>query len=128
MDDVRLKHRQRTWLRGHLPHRLSWAAPKGKECGAHEWYRQDDKTWACYHCEATTAEEPFSPAESVELRLAALRGVLVRAGYAPLSTEDRATIIRLATETETAAHRLREKLEGSPEQVIAAETRTAVHA
>lgn len=128
MSDVRPKYRQRTWLRGHLPHQFSWIAPKGDDCGRHEWYRQGGETWACYHCEATAEEEPFSPAESVELRLAALRGVLVRAGNEPLSADDRATIVWLATETETAAHLLREKLEGSPEQVIAAEAGGATQA
>lgn len=127
MSDMRPKYRQRTWLRGHMPNRLSRIAPKGDDCGPHEWYRRDGETWACYHCEATTKQEPFSPAESVELRLMALRGALARADSPP-STDDRATIARLAAETEVAAQRLREKVEGSPEQVIAAEAGTAARA
>ena len=127
MSNMRSRHRQRTRVRGHLPGWLSWIALKGEGCGVHEWYRRDGETWACYHCEATRKQEPFSPAESVELRLIALRGALARADSPP-SADDRATITRLAAETELAAQRLREKVEGSPEQVIAEEADTAARA
>lgn len=47
------RYRARTWLRGHLPYRLLWLAPKGLgDCGGHEWYRSDEATDRCYHCEA----------------------------------------------------------------------------
>lgn len=46
------RYRVRTWLRGLLPYALSDRIPKGaKDCGNHEWYRQDEDTDACYHCD-----------------------------------------------------------------------------
>lgn len=46
------KYRLRTWLRIHLPYFLSDRIPKGpKDCGKHVWYRSDDETLCCYHCE-----------------------------------------------------------------------------
>jgi hypothetical protein len=46
------KYRLRTWLRMRLPYFLSDRIPKGrKDCGHHEWYRSDDETLRCYHCE-----------------------------------------------------------------------------
>lgn len=46
------RYRFRTKLRGHLPYRLLWVAPKGKkDCGSHEWYRASGPVWHCYHCE-----------------------------------------------------------------------------
>jgi hypothetical protein len=46
------KYRVRTWVRGWLPWRLTWLAPKGPDdCGNHEWYRRDDENADCYHCE-----------------------------------------------------------------------------
>jgi hypothetical protein len=39
-------------LRRHLPWSLLWISPKGRrDCGWHEWYKRDDETWLCYHCE-----------------------------------------------------------------------------
>lgn len=49
------RYRWRTELRGRLPNAFLWLAPKGRDCGEHEWYRQDDATDACYHCEAVRA-------------------------------------------------------------------------
>lgn len=53
--DAGLRHgryRLRTFLRGNLPYVLSDHIPKGpRDCGNHEWYRQDALTEACYHCE-----------------------------------------------------------------------------
>jgi hypothetical protein len=46
------RYRTRTWIRGHLPYGLTWIAPKGPEdCGDHDWYRADEDTALCYHCE-----------------------------------------------------------------------------
>lgn len=46
------RYRLRTTLRGILPYVLSDRIPKGsRDCGNHDWYRQDDNTDACYHCE-----------------------------------------------------------------------------
>jgi hypothetical protein len=45
------KYRFRTRLRRILPWRLIWLAPKGaQDCGSHEWYREGDDRWLCYHC------------------------------------------------------------------------------
>jgi hypothetical protein len=48
--------RWRTWLRVHTPTALydrGLVIPKVRDCGHHEWYRQDEGTEACYHCRAT---------------------------------------------------------------------------
>jgi hypothetical protein len=46
------RYRLRTLLRGLSPYFLADRIPKGsRDCGNHEWYRQDDNTDACYHCE-----------------------------------------------------------------------------
>ena len=48
----RPRYRWRTWLRGHLPWALVDLFPKGaKDCGDHEWFRLNDETDLCYHCE-----------------------------------------------------------------------------
>ncbi len=45
------RYRLRTWLRRNLPSIVSARIPKGpKDCGNHEWYRQDADHDACYHC------------------------------------------------------------------------------
>lgn len=39
-------------MRRHLPWALVDLFPKGlKDCGDHEWFRFDDETDRCYHCE-----------------------------------------------------------------------------
>lgn len=49
----RPRYRWRTWLRGRLPWALVVLFPKGdKDCGDHEWFRFDEDTDRCYHCEA----------------------------------------------------------------------------
>lgn len=53
------KYRTRTWLRGRLPWALVSLVPKGGDCGAHEWYRQDATTDACYHCQMHRQHEPL---------------------------------------------------------------------
>ena len=79
------RYRLRTWLRGRLPVTLAELVPKGgRDCGAHEWYRADDETWRCYHCEVGVAtSSPWSSEEQLQhtlggidwtLRALALRG------------------------------------------------------
>jgi len=51
------RYRLRTWLRGRLPVALADVVRKGaRDCGAHEWYRADEQTWRCYHCEPPPRE------------------------------------------------------------------------
>jgi hypothetical protein len=51
------KYRLRTRVRGVLPDRLAFLAPKGStDCGSHDWYRADRKTARCYHCEVGELE------------------------------------------------------------------------
>lgn len=71
------KYRIRTWLRGNLPGRLSDLFPKGRgDCGSHEWYRSDENTWRCYHCEAGVSERyPWDPLEGADVSLAALKSL-----------------------------------------------------
>ena len=46
------RYRLRTRIRSHLPWALTWLAPKGlRDCGDHDWYREDEHTARCYHCE-----------------------------------------------------------------------------
>ena len=67
------RYRLRTLLRGVLPYVLSDRIPKGaRDCGNHEWYRQDAQTYACYHCEvghkaATPANEPKQQSAALAL-------------------------------------------------------------
>ncbi len=70
----RSRYRWRTWLRGRAPTSLTEVLPKGeRDCGAHEWYRSDETTWRCYHCEpGVTHVSPWSPADTIAIRLAAL--------------------------------------------------------
>lgn len=69
------KYRWRTWLRGHVPYVMTDLFPKGlTDCGDHRWHLSERGTWRCYHCEAgVTHVSPWTPAEAIELRLAALR-------------------------------------------------------
>jgi hypothetical protein len=79
------RYRLRTWLRGRLPVALAGRVPKGaRDCGDHEWYRVDEQTWRCYHCEpAVSLSSPWSSEEHLQhtlggidstLRVLALRG------------------------------------------------------
>jgi hypothetical protein len=81
------RYRWRTWLRGRLPAKLADLLPKGAhDCGAHEWYRADERTWRCYHCEpAVTSSSPWTREEHLQrtlggidsmLRMLTLRGEL----------------------------------------------------
>lgn len=49
-EPIRGKYRWRTWMRVHLPYRLIWIAPKGRDCGDHQWYKSDERTDHCYFC------------------------------------------------------------------------------
>lgn len=73
------KYRLRTALRRHLPYRLTWLAPKGRDCGDHDWYRSEEETWRCYHCTVVTHEMPWTESELAarELEAEAMR---IRAG------------------------------------------------
>jgi hypothetical protein len=79
------RYRLRTWLRGRLPIALADRVPKGaRDCGAHEWYRADEQSWRCYHCEPGVASSsPWTREEQLQhtlggidstLRVLALRG------------------------------------------------------
>jgi hypothetical protein len=79
------RYRLRTWLRGRLPGALADLVPKGRrDCGAHEWYRADEQTWRCYHCQPAIARSsPWTSEEHLQhtlgginstLRVLALRG------------------------------------------------------
>lgn len=81
---ARARYRTRTHLRKLLPAAVAERIPKGpKDCGEHEWYRSDENTWLCYHCEpGVTHTSPWTPAEEARLgeELAAVRA---EAGLAP---------------------------------------------
>lgn len=65
MQPMRGKYRMRTWLRRRLPWAVSARIPKGRDCGAHAWYRSDETTWRCYHCEAgVTNQSPWEPIDT----------------------------------------------------------------
>jgi hypothetical protein len=72
------RYRLRTWLRGHLPRSLAKLAPKGRrDCGAHEWYRADERTWRCYHCELGFAtSSPWTREEHLQHTLAGISAAL----------------------------------------------------
>lgn len=65
--------------------RLSELVAKGAgDCGAHEWYHQDDTTWRCYHCEVgLTHVSPFSPLEEARGRIAAVETLLSALEHQP---------------------------------------------
>jgi hypothetical protein len=45
------RYRFRTWAREHVPGPLARLFPPGsKDCGCHEWFRNDDHTDICLHC------------------------------------------------------------------------------
>jgi len=64
---------------------LTELVPKGaRDCGDHEWYRADEQSWRCYHCEpAVASSSPWTQEEHLQhtlggidstLRVLALRG------------------------------------------------------
>lgn len=102
------KYRLRTWLRGTLPGPLSDLFPRGtRDCGAHEWYRSDESTWRCYHCEVgLTHESPWSPLEDAELSLSALRSLQESESRRGLSAPEEELRVRLARDLLAAVQRL----------------------
>ena len=55
------RYRWRTRVRRHVPWLLVnlGVAGKGKhDCGDHEWYKHDDVTVRCYHCEVENVPCP----------------------------------------------------------------------
>jgi hypothetical protein len=57
------RFRWRTRLRRNLPWCLVRRGVAGKgatDCGAHEWYKADDRVERCYHC--AVGERPYDPA------------------------------------------------------------------
>lgn len=49
-------------MRGHLPWALVDLFPKGaKDCGDHEWFRFEDDTDLCYHCEVGKRPHQHTP-------------------------------------------------------------------
>jgi hypothetical protein len=72
------RYRTRTWLRGHLPGAFAGVLPKGgRDCGAHEWYRADQETWRCYHCQpAFTRSSPWTREEQLQHTLAGINSTL----------------------------------------------------
>jgi len=60
----RPRYRWRTWFRGRLPRALVGLFPKGlKDCGQHEWFRFDDETDRCYHCEVGERPHQHMPVD-----------------------------------------------------------------
>ena len=67
------RYRLRTALRASLPYFLSDRIPKGpRDCGNHDWYRQDDRTDACYHCAVGRRERAPEPEPQREPTAAAV--------------------------------------------------------
>jgi len=115
-DMVKGRYRLRTRVRGLLPGRLSWMAPKGGgDCGLHEWYRAEPGLWLCYHCETGISREaPFSSSEQLEATARALR---ITADL-PSTPETRATIARLVGELDRSVHPLAEELKSDPGSAV----------
>ncbi len=56
------KYRWRTAARRRLPWALVGMFPKGRrDCGDHEWYRQDEEFLRCYHCQVGVKACPRQP-------------------------------------------------------------------
>ena len=90
------RYRMRIWLRGHAPRQLTRLFPKGaRACGSHEWYRQDEQTDACYHCDpGGRPHEPLDVPVDLELRVgltesAAQGNKAAAAALAQLEANDR---------------------------------------
>jgi len=78
---ARRKYRNRTRLRENLPELLAAVVPKGRhDCGDHEWYKAEEKTWRCYHCvPGVTHEVPWDEQEIAARQLEA-GAMQIRAG------------------------------------------------
>jgi hypothetical protein len=115
------RYRFRTWLRGRLPGTMAGLMPKGRrDCGAHEWYRADERTWRCYHCQAGVATSaPWTREEQLQHTLggidSTLRTLALTGG--PHGEEELAELRRLISEALAALpdeeHRL-ERLAATP--------------
>jgi hypothetical protein len=115
------RYRLRTWLRGRLPVALADRVPKGaRDCGTHEWYRADQQTWRCYHCEPGAASSsPWSSEKQLQHTLGGIDStlrVLARRGESG-SEQELAELHRLVREALVALpvqeHRL-ERLAAAP--------------
>ncbi len=116
------RYRLRTWLRGRLPAALARLVPKGRrDCGAHEWYRADEETWRCYHCEpGISTVSPWTREEHLQHTLggisSTLRTLALRGG--PQGEQELLELRRLISEALTALpeeeHRL-ERLAAAPD-------------
>jgi hypothetical protein len=65
-------------MRGLLPAAFARLVPKGShDCGAHEWYRADERTWRCYHCEpAIATSSPWTREEQLQYTMAGISASL----------------------------------------------------
>jgi hypothetical protein len=69
---------------------LARLVPKGRrDCGAHEWYRADEATWRCYHCEpAVATSSPWTREEQLQHTLGGIHATLrVLASHGELRDE-----------------------------------------
>lgn len=116
------RYRLRTWLRGRLPVALADLLPKGHcDCGVHEWYRADEETWRCYHCEPAIAHSsPWTREEHLQHTLGGISStlrILALAGE-PRSDEELVELRRLIEEALAALpdeeHRL-QRLAAAPD-------------
>jgi len=116
------RYRFRTWMRGHLPVALADLLSKGhRDCGAHEWYRADEETWRCYHCEPAIARSsPWTREEHLQHTLGGISStlrILALAGE-PRSDEEMIELRRLVREALAALpdeeHRL-QRLAAAPD-------------
>lgn len=109
------RYRLRTWLRGRLPVALAGLVPKGRrDCGGHEWYRADEHTWRCYHCQpAVATSSPWTREEQLQHTLggihATLRALVSRGE--PRGEEDLLELRRLVTEALAALPEEEQRLE-----------------
>lgn len=76
--------------------------PKGRrDCGAHEWYRADEQTWRCYHCEPAIARSsPWTREEHLQHTLGGISSTLRMMALAgePRSDEELIELRRLIKE------------------------------
>ncbi|MGH3949860.1 MAG: hypothetical protein ACRDSE_12150 [Pseudonocardiaceae bacterium] len=105
---IRHRYRLRTWLRGHLPASFAVRLPKGSQhCGDHEWYRSDEATWRCYHCDVGSSHvSPFSDDELAG-RLAALKLRLGALAARPLDEATQAELSAVVHEASSLLDRNR---------------------
>ncbi len=116
------RYRVRTWLRGRLPVALVDLLPKGhRDCGDHEWYRADEQTWRCYHCEPAVAlSSPWTREEHLQHTLGGISSTLriLALTSVPRSDEELIELRRLISEALAALpdeeHRL-QRLAATPD-------------